>query len=125
MLPANKISSRQSSLCSQFRTGKSRGRDSRHAQVASSERVLVFTQPCRIPTSWLASWRSAARWPTPRTRPDSSLRVERVDDVGVPGVDNPALQLQRRRELLALRGPLNRQQPPAFDLLNEIGRAHV
>ncbi len=36
--------------------------------VVSSYRVPVLRQPCRMPTSRLASCRRAARWPVPRAR---------------------------------------------------------
>src|SRR6266540_5867525 len=47
-----------------------------------------------------------------------SARVQRVDDVCVLGVDDPALELQGGGEFLAFRRPLGGQQLPVFDLLN-------
>src|SRR5437588_341976 len=45
------------------------------------------------------------------------LRVQRLDLVRVLLVDDPPLQLQRRRELLGVHGPFRGQDREALDLL--------
>src|SRR4051794_24249290 len=53
-----------------------------------------------------------------RTRATRLLRVELLDLVGVLLVDRLALELHRRRQLVAARLPVHRQDLEALDLLD-------
>src|ERR1700684_2528113 len=73
-------------------------------------------------------WRSSQLRADEELRPDGAARqpgrpalsacVQAVDDIRVLGVDDPPLELERGRQLLALSRPLDRQQPPVLDLLH-------
>src|SRR5580704_16428473 len=53
-----------------------------------------------------------------RPVPSGSSCVEGVDDVGVLGVHDAALELEGGGEFLGLGGPFHRQQAPPLDLLH-------
>src|SRR5690606_22641897 len=63
------------------------------------------------------SSRRSTRCATAAGRSPTGSGVEAVQHVGVLRVHHPALELQRRGELLALGGPLGRQQLPGLHLL--------